>query len=36
MAHLRHGVGCVGEWVEGFEEGIEGHRMGRPVGAWEM
>ena len=36
MTHLRHRVGSVGEWVEGFEERVEGHRVGRPVGAWEM
>ena len=31
--HLRHRTGRGGEWVELFEESIESHRMGRPVGA---
>jgi hypothetical protein len=36
IPHLRYGVGGVGEWVELFEEGVEGHRMGRPFRAWKM
>jgi hypothetical protein len=27
IPHLRHGVGGVGELVELFEEGVEGHHL---------